>query len=664
MAKATKSKRVSLLVIDTNEKLCEVLAHNLERYGYDVLLSSSNRSGYLKAVQNRPTLILLGLGANDFGDGLRTCRSLKASKHTSSIPVILKGPFEDRESVVHAIQAGASDLLSAPVKFGVLLEKLCQHVESMGLEVPVPRGGDALASHEPEDFEIFLLDADIPAPDKLEALRRRVSEVLAFPHTLLMVMKITGDDNSGAKALARCISGDTAICGALLKLANSVYYAKAHSRVSDIQEAIVRIGFRVVKSLVMGIKAMNMFSSEKESLGFKRIDFWFHNIAVAVIATQLAQRANYRSVEDAYVAGLLHDIGKLTLDECFPNVFQAVLERRFSDSCSMYRAELEVMGISHDRIGRDLLESWNLSPRVVKAVEYHHTIERAEAALAGEDLLLARIIATANQLAKALLIGNGGDMYISSVSREVWRAVGCDDASSIRSHQFIRQIYKEVNVFYRFFNLGIDDLVPPFDAGTHVEGRVLVFNEDTSVDFAALTLLTQGYSVRHLTSASGLGRLDKSEFDLIAYALPSSTMAGDTLATCKPVEWEAFHAGGSFDALDAALALVEQSDGLGSGADTFDADAKVKATAFLEEFEARAEAAPLLLISPKGELLEDIEDIRSNGLRWSSFDASLLVAAVEHRIHGPSLGVPQRGLLDVDEERIRKFEAELKGLRS
>ena len=149
--------------------------------------------------------------------------------------------------------------------------------------------------------------------------------------------------------------------------------------------------------------------------GFDFPGFWIHSLGTAIGSQTAARHLRLSSVDDAFVAGLLHDLGKIILAQQLKPEFQEVTALIRRDDLLMVRAEEQVMGINHTAIGRWLVERWNFPPNLIAPIRFHHT-----PALAREHRDLAHAVHLGDILARALDLGNGGDAKIPEIDAAVW----------------------------------------------------------------------------------------------------------------------------------------------------------------------------------------------------------------------------------------------------
>ncbi|MGE0599840.1 MAG: HDOD domain-containing protein [Dehalococcoidia bacterium] len=223
-------------------------------------------------------------------------------------------------------------------------------------------------------------------------LLNRVDDLPPLPAVAAKVMGMAEDDRTSAMDLAQVLATDQALTAKLIRISNSAYYGFAR-RISTVREAVVMLGFKQVRQVSVGASMMNTFKRSGLNDGFDLDLFWGHSVGVAVAAEALAKKTLGAKPEDAFTAGILHDIGRLVLRQVLPHEFSQAISLARTGEMSLHDAELEVTGYAHDEIGQALGERWKFPGHLVDAVRCHHD-ETLTAAADG----LAGVIAQSNRL--------------------------------------------------------------------------------------------------------------------------------------------------------------------------------------------------------------------------------------------------------------------------
>ena len=228
-------------------------------------------------------------------------------------------------------------------------------------------------------------------PD-IKATIDNIKEIPTLPTIVGDLLTMVMREDCNARNLAEKISLDQSLTLKVLKVANSAYYG-FQRRIHSVQDAIVILGFNEIKGLVLTISVLDMFGGFSSQY-FNRNNFWKHSLAVATTAEILSEKSTLRFPE-AFVAGLLHDVGKVILDHYFNDIWGEIVMLMQSESLHSYEAELKVFekNITHATVGYWVVEKWNLPSHLAESIRYHHSLNKM-----GEDTLLTAIVYASNVL--------------------------------------------------------------------------------------------------------------------------------------------------------------------------------------------------------------------------------------------------------------------------
>lgn len=200
----------------------------------------------------------------------------------------------------------------------------------------------------------------------------QIKELPTLPVIAFEVNRMLVNSSTSIDALVETIKKDPAIVSKILKLVNSAFYG-ARSKVSTVQEAIIRLGFNSVRNIVVSISVFDMFKLKKNlDIDFNIDDFWKHSVGVALTSKYLSDQTGLQSPDDCFVSGLLHDIGLIILLEHFPAVMKEIIEISKDKGVSIYDAEKEVLQVRHNKIGELIAKKWQLPPSLCDSLKYHH----------------------------------------------------------------------------------------------------------------------------------------------------------------------------------------------------------------------------------------------------------------------------------------------------
>jgi len=213
---------------------------------------------------------------------------------------------------------------------------------------------------------------DLLAQASLKKLVARIDSLPSLPSIYVELVDALKSEDSSVQQVGDIISKDPALTAKLLKMVNSSFFGLPQ-RVSSPARAVSLLGLDLVQSIVLASSTFEKFNNLKLN-GFLIEQLWDHAIKTAVLAKTIAQDDGLarRDVDTAFMAGLLHDIGKLLIAANMPDDFRAVLDHMGAHACAMAAAENQVIGTTHASIGAYLLGLWGLPDPIIDAVAFHH----------------------------------------------------------------------------------------------------------------------------------------------------------------------------------------------------------------------------------------------------------------------------------------------------
>lgn len=199
--------------------------------------------------------------------------------------------------------------------------------------------------------------------------RLLVARLPAMPQILLKLIELCQADEAGMAELAKLIANDPGMTTKVLGVANSAAYHRGGQKVGLLQ-ALSVLGADMIKTLVISESVFQTFNGFPHSGSMDLRSFWKHSLATAVMAREIAKKMGYPQAEEAYLAGLLHDVGRLALLAAAPNEYGA--DFLAQDNESLCALELRTLQISHADAGAWLIERWNLDSFMADSILYHH----------------------------------------------------------------------------------------------------------------------------------------------------------------------------------------------------------------------------------------------------------------------------------------------------
>jgi len=274
------------------------------------------------------------------------------------------------------------------------------------------------------------------------------TRLYSLPQTLVEVLRVTRDESSSAIELANVLVKDPALTTKILRIVNSPFYG-AGRQIGSMKQAVVTLGLRQVTAVALSTSIYNM-TNRWESI-FDRVRFWRHSLEVAIAARTIAEKIDYRRLEEIFISGLLHDIGLLILESSFPTEFERIWKESRTRG-NLTDLEEDAWGTNHARVGQFLFEQWQLPEEICQAVGCHHNV--FPAGDKSNDFMAGQIVSLANHLSQ-FTIGEQEPIIepFDKENREIIRenlGLTSDDMLAIEKHLFAQTIseskYLEIDI--------------------------------------------------------------------------------------------------------------------------------------------------------------------------------------------------------------------------
>ena len=235
------------------------------------------------------------------------------------------------------------------------------------------------------------------------------------------LMQVINDHRSGAADVARVIVEDQGLTARVLMVVNSAFYGLP-VRVDTVTTAVRVVGTSQIRDLAIATSVMEMFDDLPADL-LDPVAFWQHCLGCGVIARVLAGHRRENNVERFFIAGVLHDIGKLVILMSKPEKARAALEDAKETGRSLVECEREHVGCTHAQVGAALLDKWNFPSALREAVAYHHQPTRARA-----FPMEAAAVHLGDLVSNALQWGHSGQPRAPLLDEAAWDTLGIDPA--------------------------------------------------------------------------------------------------------------------------------------------------------------------------------------------------------------------------------------------
>ncbi len=254
----------------------------------------------------------------------------------------------------------------------------------------------------------------VPAPLKRELIISRLEQCPSLPSLDKNAREIVQLLNAGqayTQEICEIVQRDPSLTARVLRMVNSVYFGLAEP-VRSIEEAVFFVGTEQIRHLAMATPIIDDFQTLVGRTPFAWRPFWQHCIAVALLTREIISSLVAATEESDYVAGLVHDVGKIVMAAAFPQHFRLIHARVNEETAHLIEMEEQVLGMNHMELGGLYLQKRNLPAGLVEAAQFHHHPEKAQ-----KEPTIAAAVQIANLIAKKHQLGNSGDSRPVSLER-------------------------------------------------------------------------------------------------------------------------------------------------------------------------------------------------------------------------------------------------------
>ena len=259
-----------------------------------------------------------------------------------------------------------------------------------------------------------MAETAVLADRRQQEIQEFIDRMPSLSTTVTKVLEVCNRANTSPNDLNRVISLDPVLTGQVLKLINSAYYSLPN-KITSLTRAIIMLGLNTVKNLALSTAVLGALGRAGAFRSLSMDSFWAHSICVGVAARLIAEDLGIPAVmrEEFFVAGLLHDLGKIPLNHRFAGDYSQALALARLEQGPLLRAETLVLGLDHGTVGGMIAAKWQLSETMRAAMLFHHDPDQAPE----PQRHLAAVVALANMYANVHDIGSAGD------SHQQWREI-------------------------------------------------------------------------------------------------------------------------------------------------------------------------------------------------------------------------------------------------
>jgi HD-like signal output (HDOD) protein len=250
-----------------------------------------------------------------------------------------------------------------------------------------------------------------------ESLVSGIDRLVSLPEVSIKINHLLTQGNYSSSSLADIIAHDSDISARLLRLVNSSFYGLP-SKIDTIQRAVTVAGANEVRNLVMATTAMRTFTGIPAEL-VDMEEFWRHAVTTGVLAQAISECCHTLHSERLFVAGMLHDLGRLVIYLTLPDKAKEILYITGGDEWILADTEQEILGFSHMEVGAELFKAWRLPEGFQSIARYHHQPQ-----LASDHQHDVAIVHIALAIARGQMIGFSIDEMLWAIAPSAWETTG------------------------------------------------------------------------------------------------------------------------------------------------------------------------------------------------------------------------------------------------
>lgn len=271
----------------------------------------------------------------------------------------------------------------------------------------------------------------------------KIKEIKSFPQFVVETMRKLNDPDSSAQDVAASLSRDEGLVIRTLKLANSAAYGISRE-ISSVAEAIALLGYKNISNIVLSASVYSIMDKSLTGYALDRGTLWRHSLTVAYSARYISQKTKMALPEEAYVGGLLHDIGKVVLNDYVRFGYGIIVKLVEEQHIPFIEAEVQVLGFDHALVGSMLVEKWGLPDSFRYAVAHHHSPNTLDEP---KYQSLVDVVHVANALCLMLGVGLGADGLQSYLYPEALERLGITEYEVLMSElvDFVAQAESELS---------------------------------------------------------------------------------------------------------------------------------------------------------------------------------------------------------------------------
>lgn len=268
----------------------------------------------------------------------------------------------------------------------------------------------------------------------VNALLVRFNTITQIPETMVALLDVIQKNYNSAKAIVEIITSDPVLATKVIQFVNSSLYGYPRC-IDSVTSAVGIIGRRQLRLIALSVIFIELFrSNQSDIIGFN--PFWRHSIGCGILCMNIGKEVGYTDGERLYLAGLLHDIGRLFMMTETPGMMRDAIHLSGMENCPLYEAELSVFGFDHCQAGAQMMQTWNCPQFLIDSIGGHHAPDCPN--------IESCIIYVADTIAHTTLDGESGVLCLPKVSLDNWKKLNLGPSDITRLVAVAAQQYQEL----------------------------------------------------------------------------------------------------------------------------------------------------------------------------------------------------------------------------
>ena len=277
---------------------------------------------------------------------------------------------------------------------------------------------------------------------ELEKIIAKTCDLPSLPTVAARINAEMNNESLTAKNLGKILSEDSSLVAKILRLSNSAFYGMP-KQVASIEKAVMILGFNAVKNLALGVSVYSFFEVEEEcSINVKGL--WNHSLATAGASRSLMAKSNKKLADEAFLFGIIHDIGKVIMINASYSDMERVLTIAAEREICQTEAEQEVFGFTHQKVGAALLREWRFPDPMIFCVLLHQNIPPEVKKIDQNSAQIIQAVCIANQMVKALGLGESTNKKRETIPASMWKMLAIKREDLPDLSQEIKENYSDM----------------------------------------------------------------------------------------------------------------------------------------------------------------------------------------------------------------------------